>query len=244
MNTKYFIFALVGLLLLLNGCTETTENDKNENNGTNIQTNNVENTDVNKNDLDQTGEIRLMKLMVDHDTPGTRALGVPMTQEIMIDLENKEYVIADTDNSLAIYKAGAAYKILQLGDSCLISSKERDFYDMESHELALELFLLYEGLKEKELQQYDTAVQKLEDLGDGEYMITGAPQLKDSKYKKYGESYLGSDVTYVQSTLEYHYTYYDVQSISQQEFNNFLAEKIEISKECKNIYENQENPFK
>lgn len=215
-----FALLFLGLALLISGCLgeEQPENA----------------TELEEHGISQAEEFRMLKFTIVHDTPGTRAAGKPWVQTAVLDLDNKRYAVADSQNYLVLaYADGTAYRAVKTtAANCSLSSRQRDFYKMDVDEFPLNMFLFFEAIKDQFPDMYENSTRSLQDTGEGEYMayVVG---LENSTYRKYGDSYFGSNVTFISDNQSYNFVYRNVRQITEGEFDLFLNEKMGYMENCK-----------
>jgi hypothetical protein len=183
-----------------------------------------------------------IKFKVSQDTPASRAAGTnSMYNDIYLDLASHRYFQSVYDGSGAdLYFNGTYYKVSKLAemDQCYVSSANEDFPTNLNRDEILDIgaFLLVETLKSKAGSDSGEFVNNyLKNVGPDEYALTGVNQFQNSVFRKYGDTYLGSNVTYKYGSLVYNYVYSDIQPVSSGDFDAALSQEISKWNNCKDV---------
>jgi len=194
-------------------------------------------TEVEEPELQQPENFSIVRFAVVHDTPGTRAVGKPWTQVAAIDFTNKRYALADPENYMVLaYVNDTYYRAVRTTpeSDCFLTTSQKDFYEMGDDEIPMALFIFFEAIRQQYPDMYENATNSLQDQGDGEYLAYVAG-LQNSTYRKYGDSYFGSNVTFFAGNETYNFVYYNVGPATEDEFDLFLNAKLEHIEGCTKV---------
>ena len=182
----------------------------------------------------------IVKFRVDSNTPGSRIAGQAFYDTVYLDLSDESYTHAISDGSQALfYTDGAYYKATNISGKCFVSSIKEDFTaNLQRDEVAdLALFLFVEETLKPELgSAFETsASQYLQKTGPDSYELNGIKGFSNSVFNKYGDLYLGSNVTYSTGSLTYNYVYSSLEPLSKSDYDAAQSQEMSKWKGCKDI---------